>query len=190
MKARAVLAAVLAACLLSPEVYAQAGKTGYRITKISPSIIKSPKYTYSGENRRVPKRGEWLEVEVEFDAQPEFTEELTVKYYVLFAGQLLVGEVTHEAIEKGRGLMSVMYVAPKALKRLVQGKPVTANAIENVGAELVIRGQLVGQKTLKPPRQPWWQRMQQVPGLLLNKNETPFFPLDWDRYEAIQSTGR
>jgi hypothetical protein len=80
-----------------------------------------------------------------------------------------------------------MYVAPKALLRLVEGKPVTANAIENVGVELVIRGQLVDQDTLKPPKRPWWQQMQQVPGLLLNKNQTPFFPLYWDRYEAIKS---
>ena len=32
--------------------------------------------------------------------------------------------------------------------------------------------------------------MPQVAGLVLNKNETPFAPLYWDRYEQIKNARR
>jgi hypothetical protein len=32
----------------------------------------------------------------------------------------------------------------------------------------------------------WYANMSQVSGFVLNKNETPFAPLYWDRYEQIK----
>jgi len=32
--------------------------------------------------------------------------------------------------------------------------------------------------------------MPQISGFVLNKNETPFAPLYWDRYEQIKVSGR
>ena len=34
------------------------------------------------------------------------------------------------------------------------------------------------------------QRLPAVAGFTLNKNETPFAPLYWDRYEQIKPAGR
>jgi hypothetical protein len=56
-------------------------------------------------------------VEVEFTAAPEFTDELTFKYFILINGKLLIGEVTHVNIATGRQSRSVMYVASPALMR-------------------------------------------------------------------------
>ena len=45
-------------------------------------------------------------------------------------------------------------------------------------------------KQVLPAQQPsGTATLQQVPGLLLNKNETPFAPLYWDRYEQIKPPG-
>ena len=65
------------------------------------------------------QRDRWLEVEVEFTSTPEFTDELTFKYYILVNGKLLTGEVTHMNVTAGRDNRSVMYVPPKALARLM-----------------------------------------------------------------------
>jgi hypothetical protein len=35
----------------------------------------------------------------------------------------------------------------------------------------------------------WYSALPQSPGLLLNKNETPFAPLYWDRYEQVKTSG-
>ena len=69
------------------------GGREFQITKITRNVIPTPDYGIGqyrgGTNDR------WLEVEVEFNAAPEWIDELTLKYYILFNGRLLTGEVTH-----------------------------------------------------------------------------------------------
>ena len=84
----------------------------------------------------------------------------------------------------------MVYVPPRNLQRLFEGKPFTANSIVNVGVQILNKGQLVAEKSSKPSTGQWWQTMQQITGLVLNKNETPFAPLYWDRYEAIKAATR
>lgn len=179
----------IAPVVLAPRAAAQ--KPDFEITKVQPSVIRTPDYQFSGEQRKAPRPGQWLEVEVEFEARPELTEELTVRYFIKFAGQCLTGEVTHVSILAGRDLHSVMYVPPATISRLLNGKPLTGNSIEDVGVQLVRRGQVLATKSFKAAGDAqWWQTMQQIPGLVMNKNETPFAPLYWDRYEAIKAAGR
>ena len=90
------------------QVRAAAGRE-FQITKISKDFIPSPDY---GIGRYRPAANErWLEVQVEFNAALEWTDELTLKYYILFNGRLLTGEVTHTNIPGGLN-RSVMYVLP------------------------------------------------------------------------------
>ncbi len=89
--------------------------TDFQITKITKNLISTPQFTYGGgEQHPTNQRDRWLEVEVEFAAAPTLTDELTFKYYVLFNGNLLTGEVTHVNIPAGRERRSVMYVLPRA----------------------------------------------------------------------------
>jgi hypothetical protein len=39
-------------------------------------------------------------------------------------------------------------------------------------------------------RPQWYSGLPAVAGFTLNKNETPFAPLYWDRYEQIKPAGR
>ena len=162
----------------------------FLIKKVAPAVIRTPEYTFNGDPRRFTQ-SQWLEVEVEFSARPEITPELTLRYYILFAGTLLTGEVTHVNIPAGQSLFSVMYVPPRNLARFLRGAPLTANSIENIAVQIVRPGvaQALAEFVLKPnPRGPWWTTLQQTPGFVLNKAETPFAPLYWDRYEAIKAT--
>jgi hypothetical protein len=168
-------------------------RTPYEIKKIAPAVIQTPDYQYSGEKRR-SEQGKWLEIEVEFDAVSntphKATDELTFKYYVLLNGTLFVGEVTHINIIDGANI-SVMYIAPGTLTRAMQGKALTGSSIENIAVEISKQGAL--QSTLsfaKNSRPNWWQSMQQIPNLVVNKNQTPFAPLYWDRYPEIKPQAR
>src|SRR5438067_2820356 len=105
---------------------AQAPAAGqYLIRKIQPNIVTTPDVSFSLGviHQKPPTPGQWVEIEVTFTAVPEYTEELTFRYYVLLSnGQCLTGEVTHVDVPStklngNRDLMSVMYVSPRALLR-------------------------------------------------------------------------
>lgn len=153
-----------------------------KILKVSPSAPKTPDFNFTGTPKR-SKLGQWLEVEVEFETKPEDIEELTFKYTILIEKKLLDGEVTHVNIPKGREHFSVVYVAPRTLEKLTGGKPLTASSIENVWVEVSRQGQVLHKESFKPGNPP---NLPHLVGLVLNKLETPFAPLYFDRYEAIK----
>jgi hypothetical protein len=162
----------------------------FQISKIAPNFISSPQFTYTGaEQYQTDLRDKWLEVEVTFSAAPEFTDELSLKYFILVNGKLLPGEVTHVNIPAARENRSVMYVTPKTLQRLLLGRPLTNNALQNVAVQLMQQGALKSELSLNRAPPQWYATMPQVGELVLNKNETPFASLYWDRYCQIK-TGR
>jgi len=129
-------------------------------------------------------------VEVEFIAAPNWTDELTFKYYVLFNGNLLTGEVTHVNIPAGRENRSVMYVSPRALARFGNNRPIAANSFQNIAVQIVQGGAVKDEVSLARAQPQWFAALPQISGFVLNKNETPFAPLYWDRYEQIKASGR
>ncbi len=163
-------------------------RADYIIKKISPAGMVSPQYSIALPALAQPRSETWLQVEVDFSSDIDWTDELTVKYYILLAGQCLTGEVTHIDIPKGRDLYSVAYISPRTIARILNGRPLSDIDIQDVGVQLVKQGQVLTTKSFKTPGTlQWWQNDQQVTGKVLNKNETPFAPLIWDRYEQIKA---
>lgn len=192
MKLFAALSAVLLLSSIAPPLQAQPrAAVEFQITKINRALIAPPEFTYSGaQNYRTNQRDRWLEVEVEFAAAPELTEELTVKYFVMLNGKLLTGEVTHTNVVAGRELRSVMYVPPRTIARLMANRPLTSTSIQNIAAQIVQQGAVKSEVSLERAAPQWFASVPQMGGLLLNKNETPFAPLYWDRYEQIKPASR
>lgn len=168
--------------------FAQNRGREFQITKITRNLIASPEFAYTGAGSfHANTRERWLEVEVEFSAAPEFTDEATFKYFILINGKLLAGEVTHVNILAGRELRSVMYVPPAGLVHIMANRPLIANAVENVAVQVLQQGAVKDEQSLTRARPQWFAGLPAVTGLVLNKNETPFAPLYWDRYEQIKS---
>ena len=190
---KTTLRCVLFVFLLLPlAAFAQGARTGadFQITKITKNLIATPQFTYGGaEQYQTNQRDRWLEVEVQFTATPQFTDELTFKYYILFNSNLLTGEVTHVNIPAGRENRSVMYVSPRALSRFGNNRPITTNSCQNIAVQIVQQGAVKDESSLSRAQPQWYATLPQVLGFVLNKNETPFAPLYWDRYEQIK-TGR
>ena len=155
-----------------------------KIGKVSPAVVRSPEYQLSGGPSKRSKNGEWLEMEVDFQTEPEMIDELTFKFTALVEKTLLTGEVTCVNIMKGRDHYVVMYLSPKALSRLTKGKPLNTTSIENVWVEVGYQGMRLDTSSFRPGAIP---NLPQVAGLLLNKSETPFAPLFYDRYEELKS---
>ncbi len=186
------IAAVFAILLtLGFQSEAQTRPTDFQITKINKNLISTPQFTYNGaEQFQTNQQLRWLEVEVEFTAGPEWTDELTFKYYILFNGKLLTGEVTHTNIAGGRGNRSVMYVSPRTLARFSDNRAITANMFQNIAIQIVQQGAVKDELSLTRAPAQWFTTIPQVAGFVLNKNETPFASLYWDRYEQIKAPAR
>lgn len=206
-----IFPALLALLVVSTSVWAQQAplNSEVAITKIEPSLIESPKIPSSGYTKRTQVRpGSWLEVEVTFDRNvipkaPKFADELTFNYYILLKNEhatedkkptLLTGSVTHVHVPQEKGLHSVVYVNSRALSKFFDGKPpVNAQqAVLDVGVEISGKDGLLAISTSKGTvkgDKGWWTSglYTPTPGVVLNKNETPFAPLEWDYYEAIKS---
>ena len=159
----------------------------FQLTKITKNLVSTPQFSYTGAQQYpTNQRDRWLEVEVEFSATPEYTDELTLKYFILVNGKLLTGEVTHVNVAAGQR-RSVMYVAPQALARCTRNQPVTPNAIQNVAVQVTQKGAIKDELSVNRTPGQWYAGLPAVSGLVLNKNETPFAPLYWDRYEQIKA---
>jgi hypothetical protein len=168
-----------------------AARPDYDIKKISPAVDLTPQISFNFGPTSHPtttRSQQWLEVEVNFESNVDWTDELTVRYFILLAGQCLTGEVTHIDIPRGRDLYSVAFVSPKTIARILNGKPLSSLDIQDVGVQLVSKGQVLTTKSYKTQGdQQWWQSQPQVTGKVLNKNQTPFASLYWDRYEQIKA---
>ena len=161
------------------------GPGAVKIGKIEPAGVKTPEFNITGGPQKRSKAGTWLEVEVEFETKAEEIDELTFTYTIMVENKLLDGSVTHVNIPKGRDHFSVVYIAPRSLEKLTGGKPLTGAGIQNVLVVVSRQGQELARQALKPTPLP---NLPHLAGIVLNKSETPFAPLFFDRYEAIKVT--
>lgn len=196
MMRQSLLLTVLATALLfttSTVLYAQ--RTGYEISRISVDTPTSPDITSNYAKRS--KFEKWIEIEVEFNAnsktKEKITDELTFKYYVFFDQvqplTVFTGEVTHVNVPDGRGLYSVMYISPQSLNKILGGRAVSTTSVKHIGIQILKGGQLVAElSTSGAPAGQWWTTAPNVAGALRNKNESPFMPLAWDRYQEIKTS--
>ena len=151
-------------------------------------MVKTPEYQIVGGQNKRYTLGNWLEIEVEFESVPEKIDELTLTYTVLINGQLLVGDVTHVDVTRGREHYSVAYVSPKALDAIMAGKVLTSAAIQGIWVDAKNQGMVLSTNGLHPnARIP---NLPQTTGLVLDKAHTPFAPLYWDRYEVLKNPTR
>jgi hypothetical protein len=182
------LVAGLALLFIGSRAFAQTRSAEFQLTKITKNLVSTPQFSYTGAQQYpTNQRDRWLEVEVEFAATPDFTDELTFKYFILINGKLLTGEVTHVNVAAGRANHSVMYVSPHALARFAGNGGVTPNAIQNVAVQITQKGAIKDELSFNRTPGQWFGGLPAVTGFVLNKNETPFAPLYWDRYEQIKT---
>ena len=165
------------------QVRAPSGRE-FQIAKITKNLVATPDYGIGQYRAAANER--WLEVEVEFNGAPEWTDELTLKYYILFNGRLLTGEVTHVNIPGGLN-RSVMYVLPVALTRFAGNRRLLPNIFQNIAVQIVQGGAVKDELSLARAPAQWFAALPPITGFVLNKNETPFAPLYWDRYAQIKT---
>lgn len=178
---------------------AQTGKVD--VAKPDFDNLPSPEFSVGKNKSFKPK--DWMEVEVKFkiemprDYKQKFIDRVTVKWYVAIddpqGGRkpvFLEKEVIHVNVPVGEDVYSSVYLSPAAVKRVSGRNRASKNIVKSVGGEIMVNGQ-AGYKnsgkfssTADPG---WWLKLSRYDKIqLLNKNETPFKFLWWDRYAEIE----
>jgi hypothetical protein len=163
------------------------GRPDFRIKTIRRQQVEAPKYGGGGDLGGQPAQlwRQWYKIEVQFESEPDWADDVKLKYYVLVGKgkeqRLFSGEVTHVDVAKGTQHYSAMFMHPNTLKRYGGGQ------VEAVAIQLWAKGALVDQLSDPPTRERWWEKLAPVPGYLLAPNETPWAPIASDRFEAIKT---
>ncbi|MDB4286540.1 hypothetical protein OAF06_00575 [Akkermansiaceae bacterium] len=167
----------------------------------SPDFIDLPSPSIdTGVSKRF-KPKDWLEIEVKFKVQKlktrpkdEYLDSVKVKWWVVVKGQdrktyLMEKEVNHVNIPVDEEVVASIYLSPNALRRITGSSSASKSDLEAVGGEIHFSGEMVGFFS-HGKRDGWWrkdlgsvERTKKFP--LLDKNETPFKFLWYDRYAEI-----
>lgn len=127
----------------------------------------------------------WLKVEARYESQPEWLDEVTVKFFVLLGRDrdsfvLLVGEVTPVNLARGTHY-AAMFVHPNTLKRF-GNRQVTA-----VVAQVFYKGKLIGARSDNGRDTHWVEEAKPVSGFLLAPKDSPWAPVASGRYEPTKT---
>ena len=193
------LVAALGATLafsLSPQLMAQG-----RVEIGSLKFDELPSPDLGGTKNKSFKPKDWLEVEAGLTVPAMnreqqatgFVDKIVVKWYVAVKEKasgrtmLLTKDITHLNVPVDEEVYSSVYLSPNTLKRLTGSDRAGKNVIWGVARAITING--TTETFNSQGTKDWWKsgnlsRTDKVP--LLNKNETPFKSLWWDRYAQIQ----
>jgi hypothetical protein len=69
-------------------------------------------------------------------------------------------------------------------------RALTPNSAQNVAVQILQKGIVKDELSFTRTSGQWYAGLPAVSGFVLNKNETPFAPLYWDRYEQIKPVSR
>ncbi len=195
------LAAFGAMALVQPgSALAQQGPVTAKVSNIEVSLTKTPRLSVeAGTKEKRDTQREWLEVEVEFQAEmgnakDEYVNELEFSYHVYFKSDAKVttiytANVIHVNIPVKETTYSSIYVSPTTLGKIFgKDKKVNPNDVW-VAVEVKSQGAVKGGMANQKESTKWWQspNASRVDGMLLNKSQTPFAFLWWDRYPEVRN---
>ncbi len=202
-KSFSIIASVFVGALSIGTSHGQAAK----VLAEEASFDDLPSPEFSGGKQKSFKPKDWVEIEAKLkislspEPKSKTCERLTVKWYVLVKNPeksgtmlLLTKDVEHVNAPLEEDVFCSVYLSPASIKRLTGSDKGGKNAVEAVGYEVLINGEKVAAETSKY-KVGWWNaasdkisRSDTVP--LLNKAETPFSTMWWDRYAEVSVTGR
>lgn len=165
----------------------------------------SPEFSAT-KNKKFKPKG-WLEIETKINVKlapapkSETCDRLTVKWFLAVQNPekantllLITKEVHHVNIPLGEDIYCSAYLSPASIRRILGSNNNVAKVVEHVGFEVLYNGEIVatGSNKLKPG---WWKiaspSISQTDLVtLMDKPETPFSHMWWDRYAEVDASKR
>lgn len=127
-----------------------------------------------GKLKQVGKTQDWGMIQTVYGSDPDWADNVELKYYVLLKGDsskkpvMLTGFVSYIDVQKNKGHIATIYVPPQALIR--------HGDILRIRAELWYNGVL--EDSIEWPKgakkSQWWTKVKPTSGSLFNRYYTPF----------------
>ncbi len=191
--ASAAFACALVGTALGQSAKVEGGKPSF-------DDLQSPEFSGGNQKRFKPK--DWLEIETDLkvmlspEPNSKTLDRLLIKWYVAVENPerkstmlLLTKDVEHVNIPLGEEVYSSIYISPAAMRALTGGIGGGKRVVKYVGYEVLVNGEKVASETSKGSAG-WWSkpsakisRSEAVP--ILDKTETPFANMWWDRYLEV-----
>lgn len=182
------------------------GQAAKAVTE-KPSFEDLPSPEFAGAKNKSFKPKDWLEIETKLNLSlaPEpaskTCDKITVKWYIAVKNPeksgtflLLTKDIDYVNVPLSEEIYCSVYLSPSSIKRITGLDRAGKGAVEFVGFEVLVNGEKIAQETNKG-KVGWWSaasdkisRTDKVP--LLNKSETPFAPMWWDRYAEVSAERR
>ncbi|MES2476849.1 MAG: Amuc_1102 family pilus-like protein [Verrucomicrobiota bacterium] len=202
-KSLSISASVAFAALSIASAHGQAAK----VVGQKPVFDDLPSPEFSGGKQKTFKPKDWLEIEtaLKISLSPEpkskTCPKLTVKWYIAVKNPeksgtflLLTKDIDYVSVPLDEDIYCSVYLSPGSVKSLTGTDKGGKQAVEYVGYEVLINGEKVAEETSKG-KPGWWNtvskgiaRSESPP--LLNKPETPFSTMWWDRYAEVAAESR
>ncbi len=163
-------------------------------------LLQSPIIVDGNGKNFKPK--DWLEVEVllkvdRLKVEPEdhYLDEIKVNWNIVVKGQdrkayWIKKSVTYVNFPTDEEVYVSIYISPNTLKRITGKSRASKGDLEAVGGEIELNGAMVGFFS-HGEKDGWWTKTlkgvevtQKFP--LLDKTQTPFAPLWYDRYAEVK----
>ncbi len=199
---------LLSAFLVSTFLAFAAGSAGAQgkgdVSKLEFDKLPSPDINIQGGRNKGFKPKDWLECTADIkipalnQQQDEagYLDRVVVKWYLAIKEKasgrpvLLTADINHINVPVDESFLSAVYLSPNTVGRLTGSDTVGSGMVEAIGVEVLVNGVKVAQASEKE-RAGWWEspnlsRTDKYP--LLNKYQTPFKMLWWDRYAEIEET--
>ena len=162
--------------------------------------LQSPNIPVGKNKKFTPK--DWLEVEVKLKVKKlketpkdNYLDEFKVNWYVVVKGQdnkgyMMTKTITHINMPIDEEVVVSVYLSPSTLRRITGKERAGKGDLEAIGGEIEYGGEMVGffSHGIKAG---WWrlpldkiERTEKFP--LLDKSQTPFASLWYDRYAEIK----
>jgi hypothetical protein len=195
---RATALVAVATMVLSGSAFGQ-GKA--EVGKINFDSLPSPQVDTGKSKSWKPK--DWLEFESgikipAFNQEQKdagFVDQITVKWSVALKNPdgkgfiLLTKDINHINVPVDEEVFTSVYLSPNTLKRVTGSDTAGKSSVDRVAIEVLVNGRSVGAESSKG--KPDWVNAGSLSNQssrfpLLNKMETPFAMLWWDRYAEIE----
>ena len=164
-----------------------AGAQNVSVIRVETSEPRTPVYQSEDGLETVQVKGlaqtstsdkKWFRITAEYSTAAEWTDHLTLEYYVLFPGETNVfkGAVQYMDIPQGRNHLSEMYLHFNRYARHYRRGEIQYAVVAQID------GKQVSVNTNRNKPENWWKALSTHPGELLDRNATPFVVFNIEKF--------
>ena len=178
---------------------AQDNRQDIKVKDIKVTLEQSPRYTLQGSQPQSDSSRKWLVVEAYLECDPDWSDEVTVKFYVVanYSEQskadapkdrfdILAANVTVVNVPKGRKNIVPVFLDPNSVKKYAQAS--IQSFVPQVAVQVYYKGKLQDSYWMTGVQKgvQFWEQKQPRGGVLLNFLQSPWWPAYSDYYEQVK----